>query len=808
MANLEIFGEISTFGFPIGKAYESDIAVSANLWNLGNNIRGNKYLLNPTVAGIVITLPANPPIGYSVAIKNTSATNNLTINNNIGTLISNIIPSQILTIISSASANGWSIFNISNETISSGGFNPERVITVAQTGGDFADVRDAVISANGSSPTSADPIIIFVYPGTYVNASVIVLNPFVTLKGVSNKSVILQNTGGSCISMNDNSSLENVTINNTSTVCVSNNTTGNNIKIKNVIMENAATGLDYNAGSGLILSDCIFLNNTVGINSDGTFGIYKNCMLGGNTTGIVNSNTVMSQYFNFIIKNSNIGIQCVSSGVYIKDAVLDNTLNLKIDGTPELSIVDSCIFEPGSNLDIEFKNNVAHELRIQSCTINQGKIVKFSNNDVRGFLFLYGQRDSGLSVRGELQVGTPDQPQESVFGAGDSTGQLLDGVRFFYGEAANNTDPVANLTEQNDFNNQVNTNLFNGITADQCLLLASEKFLFSGFKINITTSSDLVDSSNLLVEYWNGSVWAIADRMITLSNEPFLPIDYKNLFQLGNYQIRLGSTRDPDSKNTRIDQVLLTIGTVTAYWIRLRLVAALSIMPTTDLIKLHTNRTEINSTGYIEYFNDAQIRKAITIPIRLTESVNSTPQNENVYIGQDAFGNELSIKGVDNSFRTGSNRFLSIPFEFPNDIDTSKGLTFELRFFGTSVTPGDVLFSIGAGYIVDFEDDSGSLSDVSDNPIGLQAAGSLDAYDRLRTINVGQKFLSVVFNLRIEPILSARDRSNGSSGSGLGDLLFIRFGRLGGNAADTYNGNIVGISLRLIYTAYNNGIDF
>ena len=101
------------------------MAASANLWDLdGGLVKANRYSINPTAAGLVVTLPAigtadfnagtGAGHGYHVWIRNISGTEALQINNSVAALIDNINPGESVLLTASEIISSWYILSKSS----------------------------------------------------------------------------------------------------------------------------------------------------------------------------------------------------------------------------------------------------------------------------------------------------------------------------------------------------------------------------------------------------------------------------------------------------------------------------------------------------------------------------------------------------------------------------------------------------------------------------------------------------------------------------------------------------------------------
>lgn len=267
--------------------------------------------------------------------------------------------------------------------------------------------------------------------------------------------------------------------------------------------------------------------------------------------------------------------------------------------------------------------------------------------------------DEGFEIKGELHVGSPEQPQETVLGQGDS---FVNGMLVYQGDVNGgylDISTSAKSYEESTFS-------FSANSTDQCLYMASDLlrngnyFGHLGVKSSVTTSAL---GTGFQIEYWNklNSAWQPVNYMVTNSNSPYYPYDKSIEVPVGSYQIRYDNFELKSLRWGKNDP----IGDGTdRYWIRWRITSAFSQMPEFEQLKLHSSRTEFNNDGWLEYFGRA--RPLATLPWSMTSlGKNTSMGNGDVFIGDNIFVNLSNNVWDTNGDKTG---FAS---PIPLDCDTS-----------------------------------------------------------------------------------------------------------------------------------------
>jgi len=82
------------------------------------------------------------------------------------------------------------------------------------------------------------------------------------------------------------------------------------------------------------------------------------------------------------------------------------------------------------------------------------------------------------------------------------------------------------------------------------------------------------------------------------------------------------------------------------YWSRLRTVSATNIAPVIEQIKIHSNRMEINSDGWPEYFGKARPTGRLPWDIMVMVKAATAPGDQDLYLGDT-----LDVGGKKNRLR-------------------------------------------------------------------------------------------------------------------------------------------------------------
>lgn len=698
----------------------------------------------------------------------------------------NLVP-QVLSI--EPVTNKFRMVDIS--TLSS---SPARNIIVAQSGGDYDNLADAVTAANGLTPASGNNVNIYVYPGTYDIVGTLTVSKFIKLIGIG-KPTITRTSGAATDILDLNDDIENF-------ILSSSVNTGNFITF---------------SGFGNI-KDCTFICSGMDYVVESNFGIGMYNVVFSNAAG---SNTAFGRFngaafdytFNnvsFVSLNLQRGFDCITGRYYFSNCKyrLDNlTPCLDIDTTREV-FISTCDFYDGTsgNIALDISNG---DVSIIGCNFinNLGTQINATGGDIltnacnlnetliNGIDLLKGSFQStridepSIKVLNELNIGSPTVGRGLVSGFGDSYPIPIAKTCTATGPADNGStfnDITADLFE----NDGTSVPLFAATTANRSLLIGSPIATFSGIKIEITTALVLGAGSILIEYYSSGSGQFEPLRLMSTEADGNYNSRANTLFEIGTYQYRTNLDIS--------DMALVNIDGLEAYYIRFRITSNITTIPQGDYIKIHSPyRFQCNENSFCQVFNDFNTRNR---QLSLNTGVLSggTPSTQTYYLSSS-----LKVDALENGLPATSDTFYSYVFNIPNNIDSSKDLSFILSFFTGNGNSGDVIFNYEAAYLRTDTDDPSDLSSIytTSGSAPATSAGDLTGGVVSETFSyaLGEddklKFLKI--DLDVSPLICRRN--NGSTCS---DLLILRIGREGANVNDTFPASIFLVDFQMQYNIW------
>lgn len=378
----------------------------------------------------------------------------------------------------------------------------------------------------------------------------------------------------------------------------------------------------------------------------------------------------------------------------------------------------------------------------------------------------------------EIAVGHPDAGREAVFGEGDSYNDEII-VKTFDG--ANYYDRTSRIQTLGDGQ----TLGFESTSSNNIIYLSSNKTSSDylkhwGVKVNITTAL-VIGSGSIVYEYYNGSSWVAFNHMVSDSSAPFKSYGNNMLDITGSYQFRYDTKINNDWSKVSVDGDL-------RFWSRMRIVNSISSSLQIDYLKLHTSRTEINGSGFVEYFGMARPIKPVRMNFGSWQAAAYSPANQDIYLSDG-----LGVGRVENQFEQALDR-TGYSFIMPLDLDTSCGIKARFHWYGESSSNGNIKFTVRWSHS---KSGDGVYSTTSSTPTTSSNERSITATIPFSS-SEKEKLKTMDVYLEVPEVIAEISKTEGAD-------LWLTFERNGNDGADTYNGNVVMANVELFYMAWRDG---
>lgn len=675
----------------------------------------------------------------------------------------------------------------------------ERQVTVAKTGGDFTSVKSAMDSITDSSINNQYAIL--VSPGNYSENNPIQCKEFVSIRstgGAFVTSVIGQNANQNMFDLSAFCSLRGLNVAGiTGTGIAFSQTVSGSSTLLECIMNNCSNGILLNHASAILnVDNCAEFNQTVP-------SVKSICVLAGNLT--VNKYTISGQSEVGIIINTSgsSSVATISSlfsfsanvttGFFIQDqsrvvannsslvAMTDGVVieggstfranavsifNAQQDGwrindvgANTFASSSSGIIEDSTNLDINILSATATMTGTGSTSID--KFFAVPGATLIGAVLDSKEDDEGFNIFGELHVGIPERGYESTLGRGDSytRGMLV------YTETDGGVFADVS-TEARSASGSTFT--FPDVTVNSAIYVASsltdgtDVLEHFGIRTKVDTAA-VYDGGNIVTEYHNGSAWVEVNTMETEGSDQYYP-KAKNLFQAtGSAQIRYNAYLATDTW-TKNDPITPSIGS-NYYWIRFRIETEITTAPIFQQFKLHTDRFEINSDGWIEYFGKSRPIGQLPLNFTAGKPFEGNMLSSTVYVSEN-----VGVGYTLNRF-TATGDKTGVSGNLPYDLDTSSPI--RLAWSGRPTDTETITWTVRWAWVKD--GDTYSLTEPS-------AIANSDSTTVSRALTAGL-VSSFIVDVDISEMISRRDGA-------FGDQLWISIqpSTMGGSFALTTSG--------------------
>ena len=275
-------------------------------------------------------------------------------------------------------------------------------------------------------------------------------------------------------------------------------------------------------------------------------------------------------------------------------------------------------------------------------------------------------------------------------------------------------------------------------------------------------TSSLVDpgSGVIVREYWNSGVWKPFVTLVTESGTPYTQRADNIGSVTGSEQIRFSGHTGQTKKIIEGHE---------KYWIRFRVSVPITSTGNVDQVKLHTNRFEINSDGFTEYFGAGIYKDDLIMHWHLTEQLSGfSPANENI-----TFANGLTLVYTDNEFISSATDGRGGYIIIPEGLDTGHGLNIEVLWTPLSDLAGDVVWQIDTYQT--------KIGDVLDSSNAVTSANGTETI----ALNSDNLLKQTVILVAINNLLP-------------GEILAFGLKRMGGDVLDTYASNVALVNVRAV----------
>src|SRR5690606_11392146 len=212
--------------------------------------------------------------------------------------------------------------------------------------------------------------------------------------------------------------------------------------------------------------------------------------------------------------------------------------------------------------------------------------------------------EEGTNVFGRFSVGSPEHPESTFLGEGDS---FTNGMIVYTFDGVNYTDV------SDDASNPVGTPVaFPGNAAGNAIYITANRqsegdfIKFGGMHYMTTSTVADMGAGQIVHEYWNGSAWT-----------PFNTncIHGQLMYVYEGHCFERPDSSEHDNFDAQIEEDWVandppSLG-VNYYWIRLRIATDVVTPPAFEQFEIHTDAIKINANGSLEFQGNARFHRPL-----------------------------------------------------------------------------------------------------------------------------------------------------------------------------------------------------
>lgn len=474
-----------------------------------------------------------------------------------------------------------------------------------------------------------------------------------------------------------------------------------------VLSSNVTTMISVSNGAGLL-----------GSIIHGRF-VYDGLVISGN-----NSAVQLSDFSMLEAQNDGVRIEATGTGIFL--SMFSTYISL-------------C-----ANYNVNFLNSTAVVTGNGFTELNDINVV--SGCQIYASILDTEEDNEGINILGELHVGTPKRPTESAFGEGDSH------IRFL---AYTTTDDVA-FTDISVAARSASGSTFTfPSTASGSSIYVGNIYSdyldaqqpFFGIKTLVTTAA-VLGAGNFTVQYFNtNSGWLDLAYMETQSDRRYYQYADNIFTHTGSHHIRtdinLSIEEDVNLKWDTNDPV--SYGT-NLYWLRFRVENAITTAPIFQQFKVHSNRTEINADGWMEFFGNARVKGSFPLKLGAGRELSGSMADANIWVDEN-----LGEGTIDNQFNL-TTQYWGQSIALPDDLDTSSEINLLIACRGDGA--GAVTLQVTVGKVAE----GGTV--YTSNP-GLGPIPSRASSTDTQTFTGADDVRFFSFNIDMNTFLARKDPADG-----------------------------------------------
>lgn len=451
------------------------------------------------------------------------------------------------------------------------------------------------------------------------------------------------------------------------------------------------------ASGSLTFTDCIYAQGTaksyIDCTDGGTFIISGGFVASGTLTSVIDMSSggaALEFISPFKIRNATVatnglllGANCsvrgylfinddssIVNGIHITGSPVDLRMNAsQFPGSSFDLLVDGAVDGTGSTIVFSACNFTQERSSVPAIWADNLTVGLFQYNDL-------GVNNDPISrVGGGFAIGAAVRPAPFFAGGGGDVTQGMTVLSDSGGGSFVDNSDAAKSRDGSTFS------VWQGTISGGIFYIGSAGFTFPAFYTDVTTAM-VGSASDVVWEFWNGSVWTAVDVME--HTDDGFDARANRVFQtVGQHYVHV----DIDAMGS---WDTTTVNSITAYYVRARLAGAITTVPILERTQIATNRLQGSTGGFLTFFGTGQPERELIVHRKLNDDLSGASPSTATF----ALSSGVTVNFTDMRYNNGADDGNVFEVRLPAGLNTARKLNVVIEFVPKGSGTGQVKLKI------------------------------------------------------------------------------------------------------------------